>query len=134
MNYINVEKCLLKFYLIDLEVLFSASPFGFDKNNSFDYAKPCEEISIVLNQGGKHEIPLLERFSKKNFVLEVDYGTYTTSLNHYATELKVNVLEMMGIIKVIDSFNKPRAGIYVKVYANIDGSDTFYKDGYTDIR
>ena len=135
LSYINIESCTIRFYSINLEILFSRSPFLGSNDNNFSYTKPYKEILVNLPLGGKFEMPLPEDLCKKNIIIEVDCGTYTKSLSYYATELKTNVIEMQGIIKIYNQNNMPKPGVYVKVFAKFDdGKIDFYKDGYTDIR
>jgi hypothetical protein len=49
--------------------------------------------------------------------------------------LKITISENLGEVKVTDYAFKPLSKAYVKCFAMMnDGSITFYKDGYTDLR
>ena len=135
MNYINVGSCVVRLYLIDLEMVFSKNPFLSQENSDASYTRPSIEISMNLDVGGKDQMRLPTEYSKRNMIVEVDSGVYSKNKMHFATEMKVNVLERIGVVKVIDRNNRPRPGVYVKVYAREKGgAEAFYKDGYTDIR
>jgi len=68
-------------------------------------------------------------------VIEIDYGTYTISKSHFATSLKINLIERYGTVKVMNSNLMPRPAAYVKAFVKrTNGTVEFYKDGYTDIR
>ncbi len=69
-------------------------------------------------------------------VIEITSGDLQKFLTYYSNELKVNVLEQYGELKVTHSVTGvalPRT--YVKVfYQKKQGGEAFYRDGYTDIR
>ena len=53
----------------------------------------------------------------------------------YANELKVTLSESFGQVQVRHAKDdRPLGKVYVKVYAEVNGRATFYKDGYTDLR
>ena len=54
----------------------------------------------------------------------------------YPHALSVQVVQNYGQVRVLHAeTRKPLAAVYVKVYAQMrDGSEKFYKDGYTDLR
>ena len=132
--YINVKVCTIKLYIIDLEIIFSRNPFLTTNANYFSFAKPNREIIIDMPNNSVYDLPLPTEFQHKNIIVEIDNGTYTSSVTYYATELRVNTIETLGVIKVMDASYKPRPGVYVKVYAELkSGGNRFYKDGFTDI-
>ena len=52
----------------------------------------------------------------------------------YSSELKVQINEAFGELKVILN-DKGIGKVYVKVFIlDLNGKETFYRDGYTDIR
>jgi hypothetical protein len=55
------------------------------------------------------------------------------SISH--SELDVQVSEGFGRLQVMHAGDKkPLSKVYVKVFADVNGTPTFYKDGYTDLR
>ena len=134
-NYINVKSCVIRFYLVDLEVLFSRNPFLMSSSSNFSYSKPAREIIYALDISGKEEIKLPEEFLNKNVILELDCNTYVKSLTYFATGLKATVIEMQGVVRVTSKDGNTKAGVYVKIYARyLGGKVVFYKDGFTDLR
>ena len=56
-------------------------------------------------------------------------------MTYYSTNLKVQVIENYGELKVTDETGKPLSKVYVKAFAKYNsGTDKFFKDGYTDFR
>ncbi len=57
-------------------------------------------------------------------------------VSYYASQLKVQIIEAFGELKVQDkATDKALPSVYIKVFSkDRHGKETFYKDGYTDIR
>lgn len=89
-----------------------------------------------LNQYVKAEIPIPTKLVNQNMVIEITSADLQKFLTYYSNELKVNVLEQYGELKVshiTTGVALPRT--YVKVfYQKKQGGEMFYRDGYTDIR
>ena len=99
---------------------------------------PDEADETQLSAFVTQQIPLPEelRNMNANLVIEINGGNLQKFHTFYQNQLKVNVLENFGELKVCDSAGKPLSRVYVKVYAKSkkDDKDFFYRDGYTDIR
>ncbi|CAG9311253.1 unnamed protein product [Blepharisma stoltei] len=133
--YQNVRSCIVKLYRVDLEVLFSKTPFLIGNTQNFGFVKPNYEFEIELPENGARTARIPEEFEGQNIIVEVDYGIYTISKSYFATSLKINVIERYGIIKVMNGDLTPRPSAYIKAFVQRkNGSVEFYKDGYTDIR
>lgn len=135
-DYMNIESVIFKYYIIDLEILFSRSPFLAKNTEDFSYVKPhsIEEVKLLRNQQSiKHPIP--DEYVNKNVVIEVSSQGQQKFQTYFSNSLKVHVFENYGEVKVTDSSSKPLSKVYAKVFAETtSGSIEFYKDGYTDIR
>jgi hypothetical protein len=81
-------------------------------------------------------IDLPAEFHNSNVLVEIVAGGQTKSSAYYANSLNVQVSENYGQLKIAhQDSGKPLSKVYVKVYARkIDGTNSFYKDGYTDAR
>ena len=139
----NIKKIFIKFYIIDAEVLFSRTPFLKSNNSEFSYVKPCHVIekSFEVNPDGDQaattsRIAVPEHLMLMNMVIEVNADGKQLFRSYYASQLKVHLTEAFGELKVTDQVTgKPLSSVYVKVFArDTSGKETFYKDGYTDIR
>ena len=82
------------------------------------------------------KIPLPGQLLNKNLVIEITGEDQQHFRTYYSSELKVSTNEQFGELKVTaKESGKPLTSIYVKVFAqNKDNRETFYKDGYTDVR
>lgn len=134
-NYEYVDRCIVRLYKIDLEVLFSKNPFLIQDTQDFGFVTPNIQLSVDLPETNEFSVKIPDEFSGQNVVIEIDYGTYTISKSHFATSLKINLIERYGTIKTMDEHLMPRSKAYVKAFAKrTNGNVEFYKDGYTDIR
>jgi hypothetical protein len=135
-DYMNIESIMFKYYIIDLEILFSRSPFLAKNTEDFSYVKPhsIQEVKLQKSQQSmKHPIP--DEYVNKNVVIEVSSEGIQKFQTYFSNSLKVHVFENYGEVKVTDVSGKPLSKVYSKVFAETtNGSVEFYKDGYTDIR
>lgn len=80
-------------------------------------------------------IPIDKEYETKNMVIEVSAVGKQQYLTYYSTNLKVQVIENYGELKVTDEKGNPLSKVYVKAFAKYNsGTDKFFKDGYTDFR
>ena len=139
-KYQNIEQVRVNFYEMDIELLFSRSPFAQDELDGFSMIRPnfAETLELNVNEKGKgsHEYALPDEMKNKNVLVEIVAGDQTKSQPYFAHSLNVQILEKYGQVHVTDDVSgKPISKTYVKVYARmIDGSVRFHKDGYTDLR
>ncbi|CAG9311082.1 unnamed protein product [Blepharisma stoltei] len=135
LQYKWVKACKIRFYRVDLEILFSKNPFFIGNSQHFKYVKPYFDIEINLQDDGEAKIKIPELLIGQNIVIEIDYGVYTVSKSHFSANLKFNLIERYGIIKIMNENLAPIAGAYIKVFVKQKiGDIKFYKDGYTDIK
>ncbi len=143
----NVSEFRVNYYQMDVETLFSRSPFVQQYSGQFAFVKP-NLTQVVQAAGkpagkspttapaqGKTSFELPREFQGKNVVVEVAAGAARASQACYANSLAIEVIEPYGQVKVADGTGKPLPRVYVKVYARRkDGEVRFLKDGYTDLR
>jgi hypothetical protein len=133
----NLEAVQVNYYLMDVELLFSRSPFVQQSGSQFASIRPnlTREVKLAAAQG-KTSIPLPEELVKRNVLVEVTAAGKTRSAPYYANAMDVKFTENYGQVRVADvASGKPLPKVYVKVYARLaDGSVKFHKDGYTDLR
>jgi hypothetical protein len=79
----------------------------------------------------------------KNLIVEaIVPGGIRKTLTYFANSLQLNVQSQFGQLQVLEratsptAVAKPIAGAYVKVFAKLQsgGTETFWKDLYTDLR
>ena len=139
-NFQNVGKLTANIYEMDIELLFSRSPFAQDELDGFSMIRPNFTKMLNLKPDGKgrgtYEFKLPAQMQNKNVLVEIVAGDQAKSQPYFAHSLDVQLLEKYGQVHVTsESSNKPIAKTYVKVYARMqDGSTRFHKDGYTDLR
>jgi hypothetical protein len=127
----------VNYYLMDVELLFSTSPFVQRAGAQFATIKPNSKELLKLPQGrNKHTFPMPAEFDGRNVLVEVTAAGKTRSVAHLASTMTVQLSENYGQLKVTEAVgNKALGKVYVKVYAKLaDGSVKFHKDGYTDLR
>ncbi len=135
-NLANID---VKFYLMDVELLFSRKPFAQQGGERLNMIEPnfSEAIRLENSVSAKDlnlEIPA--KLKNKNLVIEVSGGGLSRTLATYANSLVVNHSPNMGRLQVLTKQGlQPLEGAYIKVYSrNNAGTVKFYKDGYTDLR
>ena len=135
-DYTNIAKVDVKYYVIDPELMFSKSPFITQSADEFSYIKALNVDTVQLDSDLKSTtVNIDEEFSTQNLILEVIGGGKQVFLSYFSTELKVTINESFGELKVTDQSDNPLSKVYVKVYAKHTGGETkFFRDGYTDIR
>jgi hypothetical protein len=137
LNYQNLSECRINYYLMDIELLFSGNPFVQEYAGQFAYIRPNRTEAVRLPAGqNKHAVDLPKEYHSSNVMVEIIGAGQKKSHAYYANSLSVQLVENYGQVKVHhDENHKPIPKAYVKVYAkNQDGSVSFYKDGYTDLR
>lgn len=132
----NLETVKVNYYPMDVELLFSTSPFVQQSGGQFASIRPNLTKEITLPKGQtKTAIPLPEQFAGKNVLVEIVGAGKTRAVPYYATAMTVNVTENYGALRASTADGKALPKVYVKVYAKLaDGSVKFHKDGYTDLR
>ncbi len=139
-NFQNVSDVKINFYEMDIELLFSRSPFAQDELDGFSMIRPnlTKSVKLTADAGGKgtQELDLPDELKNKNILVEVVAGDQAKSQPYFANSLDLQMVENYGQLQVMEQTSrKPISKTYVKVYAKMnDGSVRFHKDGYTDLR
>ena len=123
---------------MDVEVLFSSSPFGLGQLDQFSYVRANSSMKVQLPTfSRRHSVELPKEQQTGNSMVRVSGGASHKSLPHFAHSLSVLVMESYGQLSVKHAeTNAPISRAYVKVYAQNRGSSAaiFFKDGYTVLR
>lgn len=146
-NSQNLDDLTVNLYEMDVELLFSRSPFAQDNLDGFSLIRPNHSQQVSLNKTGDakaqvdgderiREFELPVEMQNKNVLVELVGGDQTRSIPYFAHSLDIQLVEKFGQLKVSEaSTGKPIAKTYVKVYAkSANGKVVFHKDGYTDLR
>jgi len=135
LNYRNLSEVTVNYYPMDLEFLFSANPFVTQDTSRFRMIRPNKSEKVMLPAGENHVFALPAEYQSANVLVEITGGGLTKAEAAYANELDVQVSEGFGRLQVMHAGDKkPLSKVYVKVFADVNGTPTFYKDGYTDLR
>lgn len=133
----NLREVTVRYYLMDPEFLFSASPFVTEDSGRFSIIKPTRTDIQPLPEGKDQlAIPLPPEFTKANVLVEILGAGQRKAQTYHANTLKLKLAENYGRLEVRDEAqDKPVSKAYVKVYARLNnGTVRFFKDGYTDLR
>src|SRR5690606_341224 len=132
------DRVTVSFYPMDVELLFSETPFGQEEVGArFAYVRPRASVELPLPAGKdavQLEVPAELRAA--NLLVEVTGAGRARARALYANALHVSLREGAGQLQVTHApTSRPLPATYVKVYARMqDGSVAFYKDNYTDLR
>lgn len=137
LDYRNLNGCTLNFYPMDIELLFSRSPFLQEGAAQFSFIRPVLSQSVELPTGKEMltaEIP--PEFRARNVMVEALAAGLRKTQAYYANTLKVQMIEPYGQLSVTHAdTRKPVPSAYVKVYVKTKANEVkFFKDGYTDLR
>ncbi len=133
----NLETVTINYIPMDVELLFSRTPFAQATGGQFAFARPAWSQVVKMQPGrDKVAIPVPDDLQKRNMLVEVSAAGKTRTATYFASDMDVKFTENYGQVRVADDVDgKPLTKVYVKVYARLaDGSVKFHKDGYTDIR
>ena len=136
-DYQNLTECRVNYYLMDVELLFSRSPFVQQHSDHFSTIRPNFSETVALPAASvSHRFDLPEQFHSSNVLIEIEAGGVRKSQAYYANNLVVHFIENYGQLKVTHrDTGRPLSKVYVKVFARMkDGQVRFYKDGYADLR
>ena len=137
LDYRNLQHGTLAFYPMDIELLFSRSPFLQDGAAQFSYIRPVLSQTVELPAGQDTlSLDLPPQFRARNVMVEASAAGLRKAQAYYANTLKVQMIEAYGQLVVTHAeTRKPVPAAYVKVYAKMkNGTVKFFKDGYTDLR
>jgi hypothetical protein len=134
LNYQAMQSCRVRYYKMDIELLFSNSPFVQKNLGNFAYIMPNAQSDVALPADQSvHTFAIPKEFQNENIMIDISSGPIASVKPHFSHNLFVNLVENYGQVKVYDKeSNKPISKAYVKVYARHRGGRvSFYKDGYT---
>ena len=137
LDHRNLRSCVLNFYPMDIELLFSRSPFLQEGSAQFSFIRPVLTRNVELAAGKETTtLDLPAEFRTRNVMVEALGAGVRRTQAYYANTLRVQMIEAYGQLAVAHAeTRKPLAKAYVKVYARMNGGEVrFFKDGYTDFR
>lgn len=159
----NIGEVVVKYYLTDLEFLFSKDPFLSQGMKTFMYVQANQEETVNIDLNGEkepgNEELILTSFSvpsdlkTKNLLIYVERGTEVLNpeqksrtkkmsliepimLTYFPITFKLKIFPNSGLIRTSDAAtHKPISKIYIKSFCKtVSGNIKFFKDGYTDLR
>ena len=140
LTFQNVTQATLNFYEMDIEQLFSRSPFAQNNLEGFSLIRPnmTTEVELAASKKGQgvKNLTIPDELKNKNVLIEVVAADQTRAKPLFTNSLAIGMFENYGQIQVrVEETALPLAKAYVKVYAQTsNGSIRFHKDGYTDLR
>jgi hypothetical protein len=131
----HVATLELRFFEMDVELLFSRQPFVQSDVSRFSFIEPGVRETLT-GIPVEHRVPWPASLRGKNVVVEAVGAGQRKAKIHYANDLAANVAQQYGQIRVQRaSDHGGLSATYVKVFARRRGGAVeFYKDGYTDLR
>jgi hypothetical protein len=131
----HVPALELRFFEMDVELLFSRQPFVQSDVSRFSFIEPGHREPVV-RPAAEHRVAWPAPLRGKNVVVEAVGAGLRRAKVHYANDLTTNLAHQYGQIRIQRASDLgPLAATYVKVYARKRGGAVeFYKDGYTDLR
>jgi hypothetical protein len=135
-RHAHLSDCELRYYVMDVEFLFSTSPFVQQGTAAFGYVKPSRMDRVSLPTDGSALVQAIpEEFRSTNVLIEVRAAGLVRRQTHFANTLQVQTMDNYGQLRVTDAGSgKPLSSVYVKVFSEEKGIVKFHKDGYTDLR
>ena len=131
-----LDACELRFYRMDIELLFSRAPFVQGDTARFAWIDPTDRLHLAFTADGRDRLPLPEPLRGQNLVIEARASGLRRAITRYAHRLVVELIDRYGQLRLLHADTRaPLPAAYVKVYArHRGGAVQFYKDGYTDLR
>ncbi len=132
----NTNEATVRLYGVDLELLFSKTPFVRDDLGRMATVRASERRTVKLEGDGITSLEIDPKFADQTLLVEVVSGSARSTALYYGGQLSTFVSEAFGQLQVSDANTRAAvSGAYVKVYGrSADGEVRFYKDGYTDLR
>ncbi|MFY0536827.1 hypothetical protein [Nannocystis pusilla] len=133
----NVASCQLRFYRMDIELLFSRQPFVQGEVERFSWIEPGATLEVPLPAGeGRTVVEIPQGMRGANLVIDAVAAGLRRSITHYSHDLATQLAHQYGQVRVLRASTQTALpATYVKVYARQHGGAViFYKDGYTDMR
>ena len=131
----HLRELELRFFEMDVELLFSRQPFVQSDITRFSFIEPGHRLQFK-ELPAEHREPWPVALRGKNVVVEAVGAGQRKAKIHYANDLAPTLANQVGQLRVQKiSDRSALAATYVKVYARKQGGAVaFYKDGYTDLR
>lgn len=112
-DYVNIEAVKINYYMVDLEIMFSKTPFLNSVSfrpltlrkdaQDFGFVQPFASEELWLDSGmTSFKYPIPQDLASKNLLIElvnVDSGLKQQK-NYYSADLRVRVIENCGELKV----------------------------------
>ncbi len=150
----NLAACQVRFYRMDIELLFSRQPFVQGDVERFSWIDPGHVLDLTLElpraspagsqssdmgafaPAGRTTVPIPDAMRGANLVVEAVAPGLRRSVAHYAHDLATQLTAQYGQVRVLRASSQAALpATYVKVYARQHGGNVaFFKDGYTDLR
>ncbi|CAK83775.1 unnamed protein product (macronuclear) [Paramecium tetraurelia] len=140
-TYSNLSEVKIEYYKLDIEILFSNNPFMKNIIQDFSIVLPnvCtthtlegQEIQKNLYQ---QKIQIPREIVKENLFVTIKGLQKQVTCKYQPTSLFVQTMADSGQIRVFNQQGQYLCKVYVKVYSrDKNDKETFYKDGYTDLR
>ncbi|MDP6540155.1 MAG: hypothetical protein QF410_11475, partial [Planctomycetota bacterium] len=136
LRHSGLERCEVRYYEMDVEFLFSTSPFVGGQAADFAFVQPNLRQAVELTPDeGLTRVALPAEFARANVLVEARGGGIVRRQTRYANSLAVQMIEAHGQLKLTHAeTGAPIPAAYVKVYSRIGQTVSFRKDGYTDLR
>ena len=137
LSYANLDEVHVRYYIMDIELLFSRNPFVQQHSGQFAYIRPNADVVVELPKDKTSlTIDLPESLHTSNVLVEISGAGTSKSHAYYSNSLNIQLQEGQGQLRVShEETKRPVSTTYVKTYARMkDGTIKFYKDGYTDLR
>nr|MDQ3370223.1 hypothetical protein [Myxococcota bacterium] len=131
----HVRALELRFFEMDVELLFSRQPFVQSDVSRFSFIEPGHR-ELLGELPPEHRLRWPATLVGKNVVVEAVGAGQRKAKVHYANDLATSLANQVGQVRVQRASDRVALpSTYVKVYARSRGGGvTFYKDGYTDLR
>jgi hypothetical protein len=125
----------LRFFEMDVELLFSRQPFVQSDVSRFSFIEPGHR-EVLADPPPERRVPWPAALRGKNVVVEAVGAGQRRAKVHYANDLATQLGNQVGQLRVQRASDRAALpATYVKVYARKHGGAVaFYKDGYTDLR
>lgn len=117
----NLSSVTLRFYKMDIELLFSTAPFaqgsGTAAAERFGLIRPnLTTVVSELGEGGTTTVPIPSEFDACNVMVEATAAGLTVTKSRFATSMRVTTVPAYGRVKAVDAATgRPLPRVYVKV-------------------
>jgi hypothetical protein len=132
----NLAACQLRFYRMDIELLFSRQPFVQGDVERFGWIEPGAALDVTLGAASRTALAIPAAMAGQNLVIEaIAPACAAPSPTTATTSRPSSPTSTARSGSSAPAPRRPLPATYVKVYARQQGGAvTFYKDGYTDLR